>query len=75
MVHGFDGHYTGQCRTVNAQPGGPIRTISVSLLAVAALIAGIFLTRARQQPAPDAVSDEGIQRTTVSLEELRQAGF
>lgn len=61
--------------STTVRTGGTIRTISVSLLAVAALLAGIVLTRSRQQPVPDNGNEEGVERTAVSLEELRQAGF
>jgi len=52
-----------------------IRTFSVSLLAVAALVLSVFFTRARQPvSAPEAV-DDGVARAAVSLDELRRAGF
>jgi hypothetical protein len=63
----------GSC-TGNLDPGGAIRTISVSLLAVVAVIAGVLLSRTRQPPATG-VKDDGIERPAVSLEELRRAGF
>jgi hypothetical protein len=52
-----------------------IRTFSVSLLAVAALVLSVFFTRGRQPNAPAAAADDGVERTAVSLEELRRAGF
>jgi hypothetical protein len=63
----------GPC-TGNLDPGGAIRTISVSLLAVVAVIAGVLLSRTRQPPAAE-IKDDGIERPAVSLEELRRAGF
>lgn len=54
--------------------GGTIRTISVSLLAIVAVVAGILLSRTRQ-PESSPGGEEGVERAAVSLEELRRAGF
>ena len=56
-------------------PGGPIRTLSVSLLAVAALVAGVLFNRSRQpSPAPSPDIDAG-NGDAVQLEALREAGI
>lgn len=54
-----------------------IRTISVSLLAVAAVAASVLLTRSRQtRPALENVQVNRVQdQEVVSLDALRQAGF
>ena len=55
--------------------GGTIRTLSVSLLAVAALVAGVFINRHRQaSPSPEAQPHNGVD-DAVQLEALRQAGI
>lgn len=52
-----------------------IRTLSVSLLAATALVAGILLNRSRQlAPAPEVPSDNGVG-DAVELEALRRAGI
>jgi hypothetical protein len=52
-----------------------IRTLSVSLLATAALVAGILLNRSRQPtPAPEITADNGVG-DAVELEALRRAGI
>lgn len=61
-------------RTLTA--GGTIRTISVSLIAAAAVAASLLFSRARQPPQP---VEEDVQNGTVegalSLDAIRQAGF
>lgn len=61
--------------TANPNPGGPIRTISVSLLTVAAIAASVVVSKARQ-PRPDAedLRKEAVEGT-ISLDDIRQAGF
>ena len=57
--------------------GGTIRTLSVSLLAVVAIAAGIVLNRSRQSDAPaheiqaDSPESDGV----VRLDAIRQAGI
>ncbi len=57
-------------------PGGTIRTLSVSLLAMAAVVLGIFMNRFRlpTQPKP-AVESEAGPEDGLQLEALRRAGF
>lgn len=56
--------------------GGTIRTISVSLLAVAAIAASLLLSRAREPQTNQGVKvDEGVEGGAVELEALRRAGF
>ena len=57
------------------QQGGTIRTLSVSLLAVVALAAGLLLNRSRQPaPTPQVEADNGVE-DALQLEALRRAGF
>lgn len=57
--------------------GGTIRALSVSLVAVIALVAGLVLNRSRQPDAPahgiqaDSPESDGV----VRLDALRQAGI
>lgn len=55
-------------------PGGTIRTLSVSLLAVAALAAGVLLSRNRPSETPQLDPDSGVE-DAVRLEALRRAGI
>jgi hypothetical protein len=59
---------------IHCKPGGAIRTISVSLLAVAAITAGIFFARTRNTPDPE-MEKPKVLEDTASLEALRSAGF
>ena len=52
-----------------------IRTLSVSLLAAAALVAGVFFNRSRQPtPIPELDTGNGVE-DAVQLEALRRAGI
>lgn len=58
--------------------GGTIRTLSVSLLAVLAMVAGIILSRSRHPataPAHEVEADGEEPDGLVRLEALRQAGI
>ena len=58
----------------NPKPGGTIRTISVSLIAIAAVAASVVFTRGRQpRPVEDEVQAGPVEG--VSLDAIRQAGF
>lgn len=59
------------------EPGGSIRTINVSLLAMAALAAGYLLNRVRR-PQLEPIEPRATTTTPqgeLSLEKLRAAGF
>jgi hypothetical protein len=56
-------------------PGGIIRTISVSLLAVAAIAASIVFARVRQLPETDGLTRVNVLEDAATLEALRAAGF
>jgi hypothetical protein len=57
-------------------PGGTIRTLSVSLLAMAAVFIGVIMNRFRPptRTVPAVDSDVGVE-DTLQLEALRRAGF
>ena len=52
-----------------------IRTISVSLIAVAALAASVLLTKTRQPRPVEGEVQNGSVEGTLSLDAIRQAGF
>ena len=58
--------------------GGTIRTLSVSLLAVLAMVAGLILSRSRHpanSPVQEVEADSDDADGMLSLEALRQAGI
>ncbi len=55
--------------------GGTIRTLSVSLLAVAALAAGMLLSRTRQPSDPPQVQTDNGVEDAIQLQALRRAGI
>jgi hypothetical protein len=56
--------------------GGTIRTISVSVLAIVAIAAGLLFSRSREHQTLQGVKvDEGVEGGAVELEALRRAGF
>jgi hypothetical protein len=56
--------------------GGHIRTLNVSLLAVATVVTGILISRIRlPRPIADAVKRPRPERPTISLDALREAGL
>jgi len=70
------------CRARSARPafihsaGGRIRTLGVSLLAVAAVAASVLITRQRSEKTPADVDASGeIQPLETSLDAIRAAGL
>lgn len=67
--------YLTPLRIMSRTSGGTIRTLSVSLLAVAAIVAGVFFNRSRQPaPTPELDTGNGVE-DAVQLEALRRAGI
>ncbi len=64
-------------RSTTSTPGGPIRTLSVSLLAVAAVAASIIVSRQRQERLPTTRENPAgeTQPVVLSLDAIRAAGL
>jgi hypothetical protein len=61
--------------TATRTTGGVIRTISVSLIAIAAVAASVLFSKARQpRPVEDEVQSGPVEGA-ISLDAIRQAGF
>jgi hypothetical protein len=70
------------CRARSFRPvivhsaGGPIRTLGVSLLAIAAVAASVLLARQRTEKVPaDAAAPGEIQPLETALDAIRAAGL
>lgn len=61
--------------TTHTAPGGTIRTISVSLLAVAAVTLSVFFARTRQTQNVEQVKEDDAIEGGFSLDQVRAAGF
>lgn len=61
----------------NLHPGGPIRTLGVSLMAIAAVAVGVILSKQRQErPTPGiTIPAGGVQPAEVKLDAIRAAGW
>ena len=59
------------------QPGGRIRTLGISLVAVAALVVTMTLARQREerQPGPNPVPDRAPTPDGLNLDAIRSAGL
>ncbi len=65
----------GPATTRQPEPGGPIRALGVSLLAVATVAASLAITRYRSQRAPDPGPEIEASGGAVSVDALRRAGL
>jgi hypothetical protein len=63
------------CDQETSEPGGAIRTISVSLLAAAAIAVSVFFAKTRQAHVAEEIQKSDAVEGSISLEAIRAAGI